>query len=371
MSRWDEPAPGEREGEDRTWEIVRDAYEERIRLPRRRDWRPIAIAVAAAVVIAGAVTPPGQAVFGSLRDAVRGERNAAPALLSLPAPHSRLLVQSAAGTWVVQSDGSKRLLRGYRNSTWSPHGLYVAAVRGNELRALEPNGAVHWSIGRMGVIRDPRWSFDGYRIAYFAGPTLRVINGDGTRDHGLSRDARPGVAAWQPASHALAYVNRAGNIVIRDVDRPAHVAVIRTHLIPRQLEWTHDGRLLVGTGSHTIGVFASRGSQQRRIDTVSATIETAAVSPDGRRLAFIETQGDQSSLEVTGTVTGPVREIFKGAGIFTNVVWAPNGHSLLLDWSSANQWLFIHSLPVEKVDAVSNIRANFGREPLLVGWCCP
>ena len=371
MSRWDDPAPGERESEDRTWEVVRDAYEERIRLPRKRDRRPIAIAVVAAVVVAGAVTSPGHAVFGSLRDAVRGERNAAPALLSLPAPHSRLLVQSDAGTWVVQSDGSKRLLRGYRNSSWSPHGLYVAAVRGNELRALEPNGAVHWSIGRMGVIRDPRWSFDGYRIAYFTGSTLRVINGDGTRDHALSRDARPGVAAWQPASHALTYVNRAGNIVIRDVDRPAHVTVIRTHVIPRQLEWTRDGRLLVATGSHTIGVFAPHGSQLRRIDIGRATIETAAVSPDGTHLAFIETQEDQSSLKVTGTVTGQAREIFKGAGIFTNVVWAPNGQSLLLDWSSANQWLFIHSLPVKKVDAVSNIRANFGQEPSLAGWCCP
>jgi hypothetical protein len=371
VRRWDDPAPGEREGGDRTWNVVRDAYEERIRVPRKRDRRPIAIAVAAAIVLAGAVTPVGHAVFGSLRDAVRGEQNARPALLSLPTPHSRLLVNSAEGAWVVQSDGSKRLLRGYHDSSWSPHGLYVAAVRGNELRALEPNGAVHWSVGRTGAIRSPRWSFDGFRIAYFAGPTLRVINGDGTGDHVLTRAARPGMSAWQPASHALAYVNPAGNIVVRNVDRPAHFAVIRTRLAPRQLQWTPDGRLLVAVGPHTIGIFSQRGPQLRRIDAGGSAIAASSVSPDGKHIAFIDMRTGQSSLQVTGTRAGPTRVIFKGVGTFTDVVWAPDGRALLLDWSSANQWLFIHSVQVKRVVAVSNIRANFGEEPSLAGWCCP
>jgi len=371
VRRWDDPAPGEREGGDRTWDVVRNAFEERIRVPRKRDWRAVAIAVAAAAIVAGAVTPAGHAVFGSLRDAVRGEENAAPALFALPTPHSRLLVTSDEGAWVVQSDGSKRLLRGYHDASWSPHGLYVAAVRNNELRALEPNGAVHWSIGRTGAIRNPRWSFDGFRIAYFAGSTLRVINGDGTRDRVLTRDARPGLSAWQPASHSLAYVNTAGNIVVRNVDRPAQFAVIRTRLTPRQLQWTPDGRLLVAVGPHTIGIFARRGPQLRRIDTGGTTIAASSVSPDGKDIAFIETRAGQSSLQVTGTRAGPARELFKGVGIFTSVLWAPNGHTLLLDWSSADQWIFIHSVPVKKVDAVSNIRANFGEEPTLAGWCCP
>jgi WD40 repeat protein len=368
---WDTPAPGEREAGDRSWDVVRAAYDERIRVPRKRDWRPIAIAAAAAVVIAGAVTPVGHAVLGSLRDAVRGEPNAAPALFALPTPHSRLLVSSADGIWVVQSDGSKRLLRGYHDPSWSPHGLYVAAVRTNELRALEPNGAVHWSIGRTGLIRAPRWSFDGFRVAYFAGPTLRVINGDGTRDHVLTRAARPGMSAWQPSSHSLAYVNAAGNIVVRNVDRTAQFAVIRTRLTPRQLQWTPDGRLLVAVGPRTIGIFGQRGPQIRRIDTDGATIAASSVSPDGKRIAFIEMGTGRSSLQVTGTRAGPTREVFKGVGIFANVAWAPDGRSLLLDWSSTNQWLFIHSRPVKKIVAVSNIRTNFGDEPSLAGWCCP
>jgi Tol biopolymer transport system component len=253
----------------------------------------------------------------------------------------------------------------------SPPGLYVASVRGNELRALEPNGAVHWSIGRRGGIRDPRWSFDGFRIAYFAGGALRVVNGDGSGDRLLTRNVRPGVAAWEPGSHALAYVHGAGNIAVRNVDRAWPTVFIRTRLSPRQLEWTPSGRSLVAVGSHTIGVFARRGPQLRRIDVGTRIVAAASVSPDGKSIAYIETRRGQSLLQVTGVAAGPTRQIFKGAGIFSKVIWSPDGRWLLLDWSSADQWLFIRSVPVKKIVAVSNIRANFGEESSLVGWCCP
>ena len=58
----------------------------------------------------------------------------------------------------MQRDGSKRLLSGYRDASWSPHGKFLAAVHGHELRALEPGGDVHWSLARPGPIRFPVWS---------------------------------------------------------------------------------------------------------------------------------------------------------------------------------------------------------------------
>jgi Tol biopolymer transport system component len=368
---WQDPAPGEREAGERTWRVVREAFEERLPAPKRRDWRPFAIAAVAAAVVAAALSPPGQAVFGSIRDAVRGEENARPALFALPSAGSRILVNSALGAWVVQSDGSKRLLRGYRDAMWSPHGLYLAAVRGNELRALEPNGAVHWSIGRAGPIRAPQWSFDGFRIAYFAGGALRVVNGDGTGDHALTRAARPGVAAWQPSSHALAYVDRAGNIQIVNVDRPGRRTVLRTTLAPRQLAWTPDGRRLIAVGAHEVAVFGARGPQLRRIDRAGARVVAAGVSPDGREMAFVETLRGQSSLQLAGVRAGAPRRVFRGAGDVAGVSWAPDGKWLLLDWRSADQWLFIRSVAVQKIAAVSNVEANFGRESSIAGWCCP
>ena len=112
MKHLDDSAPGEREAGERTWEVVCAAFEERLPSPRKRDWRPFALAATAAVVLAAAFSPPGNAVFHSLRDAVRGEENAKPALASLPAP-GRLLAESSSGIWVVQNDGSKRLLESF------------------------------------------------------------------------------------------------------------------------------------------------------------------------------------------------------------------------------------------------------------------
>jgi hypothetical protein len=369
MTRWRQPLPGEQEAGERSWDVVRRAYDERVRVPHKRDWRPIVAVAAAAVVLAAAFSPPGLAVLGSLRDAVRGERNAKPALASLPA-RGRLLTESTAGVWVVQRDGSKRLLRGYRDAAWSPHGKYVAAVHGNELRAFEPNGAVHWSLGRTGRIRSPRWSFDGYRVAYFAGRTLRIVNGDGTGDHLLTRDVQPGAAAWQPGRHTLAYVNRAGDIQIVNVDRSNRSATVQTRSAPRQLSWTRDGLRLVAAEDHAVEVFWQRGPRIGGLDRGAARVVAVSVSPNGKRYAFIEEQGGRSSLQLTGVLGGPTRPIFTGSGRFTNVVWSPDGRWLLLDWESADQWLFIRT-PVKKLRAVSNIRANFGADSSLVGWCCP
>ena len=370
MTRWNEPAPGEREAGDRSWDVVRAAYEGRIRVAGKRDWRPLAIVAAAAVVVAGAVTPVGHTVFSSLRNAVRGERNAAPALFKLPTPHSRLLVNSAAGAWVVQSDGSKRLLAGYTDASWSPHGLFIAATHGDELRALEPKGRVHWSIGRVGRIRNPRWSFDGFRIAYFARGALRVVNGDGTADRPLTRDVRPGPSAWQPNAHALAYVNRAGDIQIVNVDKQNRSATVQTSGTPRQLEWTSDGKRLIAVEPHALEVFWQRGPRIGGLERGTARVVAASISPNGKSIAFIETRGGRSTLQLTGVLGGPTGPVFSGAGTFSKVIWSPDGRWLILDWSSADQWLFIRS-PVKKIGAVSNIRMNFGEEPTLAGWCCP
>ena len=369
MKHWDDAAPGEREAGQRAWDTVHAAFEERLPSPRRRDWRPFVLAAAAAVVLAAAFSPPGNAVFGSLRDAVRGAKNAKPALASLPAP-GRLLAESSSGIWIVQNDGSKRLLAGYRDAAWSPHGLYVAGVHGNELRALEPNGKVHWSLGRTGRLRNPRWSFDGFRVAYFAGGALRVVNGDGTGDKLLTRDVLPGPSAWQPNTHTLAYVNRAGDIQIANVDKRNRSATVQTGSAPRQIDWAKNGKRFIAVEAHAIEVFWERGPRIGGLGRGIAQVSAAAISPNGRNIAFVETRGGRSTLQLTGVLGGPTGPIFGGAGTFANVGWSPDGRWLLLDWSSADQWLFIHS-PVKKILAVSNIRANFGTDPRIAGWCCP
>jgi hypothetical protein len=81
------PVPDEADAQRRAWEVVRAAYSERVPVPRRRSLLRPALALAAvAVVAAAALSPPGRAVGGWIRDRVAGEPNAEPALVRLPAP---------------------------------------------------------------------------------------------------------------------------------------------------------------------------------------------------------------------------------------------------------------------------------------------
>ena len=364
MNRWHQPAPGEQEAGERTWDVVREAYAERIRAPRQRDRRPLVLVAVAAVLVAAALSPPGHAVWSSLRDAVQKEDR----LLSLPTA-GRVLVNAQNGAWVVQRDGSKRFLAGYSDAAWSPHGLYIAAARGNQLVAMEPNGKVHWKLARAHTISDPRWSFDGYRIAYFAGSSLRIVNGDGTGDRELTRSVTPGPIAWQPRTHTLAYVNGAGDIQIVNVDRRNRGATVRTQGASRQLVWTPDGKRLVTTNGHAVNVFWQRGPLIRHHERAPARVVAVSISPDGKKIAYVETRGGRSALRLTGILGGPTSSIFSGAGSFDNVVWSPDGRWLLLDWRTADQWLLIR-MPVKKLTAISNIDATFGGASTLAGWCC-
>ena len=378
MRPWDHAAPGEREAGDRTWDVVREAYEERIRVPRKRDWRPIALVAVAAVLVAAAVTPPGHAVLGSLRDAVRGEPNAAPALFSLPTPDSHLLVNSAEGAWVVQSDGSKRLLDGYRDASWSPHGLYLAALHGDELRALEPNGNVHWSVGRAGLA-SPRWSNEGNgdeRVAYLAGSTLRVIGGDGRSDRALARDVGRIAPAWRPRTHVLAYIARTGRIVVRSADSGAVKWSSLAQQRPTGLEWSGDGHYLLARGATSITVFSYTGRQRLEPlgPPLAAPVVDAAFRPSSDALAFVQRTGGRSSvwfypqLRPDGSAA---RRVFAGAGDFDRIAWSPDARWLMLSWRSADQWLFIRSAAVRKVVPVSGIEEAFGPDAVPAGWCCP
>ena len=130
--------PDEHEARERTLAVVRAAFAEREPQPQRRSWKPIVAFALALVVVAGLLSPPGRAVLDEIREVV-GVEKAQPALFSLPAP-GRLLVTADSGAWVVEQDGSKRLLGSYREASWSPFGRFVIASRPNELVALTPDG---------------------------------------------------------------------------------------------------------------------------------------------------------------------------------------------------------------------------------------
>jgi dipeptidyl aminopeptidase/acylaminoacyl peptidase len=370
--RWSRAAPGERDAGERSWEVVRAAFVAREPVPRRRARWPFLVAAAGAAVVAAALSPPGLAVLGSLRDAVRGDA-ARDELVHLPAP-GRLLVNAPAGAWVVQQDGSKRFLSGYHDAAWSPHGLYLGAARSNTLVAMEPNGRVHWKLARRAQVGAPIWSFDGFRIAYLAGHGLRIVNGDGTGDHELTPNAVGAglpAYAWRPATHALAYRNARDELLLVDVDR-SRILWRRPTAGVERLEWSDDGRRLLVSGRRSL-VLDPRG---RTIATLPRGVGLpAGFAPRNHRLALVESAGGRSSAVL---LSGPRyehrRALFSGPGAFGGVAWSPDGRWLLVDWRSADQWLFIPSTRGRRVVAIPRVGRVFDSGPehyaTIGGWCC-
>ena len=366
MTGWQQPAPGEHEAGERAWEVVREAYAERIAAPRARDKRPFLLVAVAAALVAAALSPPGHAVWGSLRNAVQKEDH----LLSLPGP-GRILVNAQAGAWVVQRDGSKRFIAGYTNAAWSPHGLYLAAVRGNQLVAMEPNGKVHWKLARRQPVGGPTWSFDGYRIAYLSGRELRVVNGDGTNDRLIVPNAggtQLAAYAWRPGTHQLAYNIGKDRLVLLDVDARRVLWRGRAAGL-EQLLWSEDGRRLFVSGPPRILTASGR-----LVATVPAG-DPAAFLPHSHAIALVTVKNGVSTVAIySGPRYRNRRVVFSGAGLFGGIDWSPDGRWLLIDWRDADQWLFIRSAAVRRI-AVRNIGNTFDSGPehyaTLAGWCCP
>ena len=300
-------APGEQEAAERTWVVVRAAYQSRepVAWPRRHA-RPLVAGALVAAVVAAALSPPGRSVVHSIRKAV-GVEHAEQALFSLPAP-GELLVSSREGLWLVRADGSKRLLGRYRDAAFSPHGLFIAGTRANQLVVIDPKGQVRWTLARPAP-RFPVWTGTrtDTRIAYLAGGRLRIVAGDGTGDHAVARAALV-EPAWLP------------------------------------------GRV----------VLYSNGRRTVAYDTRSNRQATAVAASRGAR---IRSHAGQSEVVARGRV------VFRGTGVFDQVLPSPDGRWLVVGWPTANQWVFIRLKP-RRIVGVARITQQFGRDARIAGWCC-
>lgn len=358
--------PDEAEARERARAVVLSAFTEREPVPRPSQWpRAAALAVAVAALGAVVLSPPGRAVLHELREVV-GVKRAQPALFSLPTP-GRLLVSSDPGVWVVEQDGSKRLLGDYREASWSPFGRFVVAAKQNELAALEADGDVRWTLARPGV-RSPRWAGTDVdtRIAYVDRTGLRVVAGDGTGDRLLDARGR-GPVAWKPGPRfVLAYATpRSVRVVdaqtgrtLWTVPRPAGEA---------HLEWSHDGRLLLVLAPEHIRLYGGSGGVLEQSDPRTGAPHAAAARPGSRQIALALERDVQSAAYVMGG-----RRLFAGTGAFGEIVWSPDGRWLLVSWPTADQWVVVRATGARRISAVSNVSEQFRSRsfPRIEGWCC-
>jgi hypothetical protein len=373
--------PNELEAERRSWNVVRAAWETREPLPAERRPRWILAALFAAVAVLGAfaLTPAGGAVGGWIKETVIGRRDARPALDSLPAP-GNLLVSSARGVWVVRPDGSKRRLGDYRQASWSPRGLFVAATGGHQLIALEPDGDVRWTVSRPQAVADARWlPGTGFRIAYRAGGGLRVVGGNGEGDRLVAERVAPVAPAWRPGEERLlTYVDGSGRIHLVGTDDRRERWRTGPAQPARGLEWSNDGKWLLAWSPNLIRLYGAGGRLNTAIRVPKRTYEVLAATfkPGTRSIAYAAF-GQKTGKSSVFVFQRNSIERFSGVGRFTKLTWSPDRKWLLVSWPSADQWVFLE-IPggVRRIDAVGGIAAEFdpgavgGAFPLVEGWCC-
>lgn len=363
--------------EDRVWEVVLRAFEERE--PQRPERRVLRVAVAlgvlgAALVVAAALSPPGHAVFERVKRAV-GVEDAARRLGPLPAPGRLLVVaRDGGGAWIVDRDGATRSLGAWTDAVWSPHGRFVLATRPSGLVALDQNGNARWSIAAPGAV-DAAWEGTPVdtRIAFRAQDGLRVVAGDGTGNRVLDAHPAPVPPAWDPARlHVLAYES-AHALVLRDVDGGT---IRRTQLRAYgRLAWSSDGRRLAVVTPGAIEILDGAGRPLRTLHA-GAAVDQAVFRPGSHTLTLARHDARRSEV-VTIDVDDPGRPqlLFAGPGDFGDLAWSPNGAWLLVEWRTANQWVFLHGATVRAVGPIAQQFGHSGNRPFSLdiqdGWCCP
>jgi WD40-like Beta Propeller Repeat len=354
------PMADEAGAEERAWEVVSAAYAERTPVRPTYRARRLALALAGGVAaLAIGLSPAGAKVGDLVEDVIGvGEEDAKPALRSLPAA-GELLVESEQGVWIVREDGSKRLLGDYREATWSPRGLFVAAASGRQLVAVDPLGEVRWTITAPGPVSDPRWSPSGFRIAYRSGDDLRAVAGDGTANRLIARDVAPVAPAWRPIGDAKLAPDGAGSHVVTYVKRDQDVRTVD-----------------VDSGNEV-------GTTQRDLDLLSTpptggTATGRATSPAGNQLATIRRVGRRDELVLQRDRAGRARVLFSARANLTGPAWSPDGRWLLVGWREANQWLFIRTDRRGRIVAFDRITEQFDPGgtgtagfPRVAGWVLP
>jgi len=388
------PVPAADDAERRGLRVATAAFDR-----RQRATRPVlprlAVALAAATLLAALLlTPAGAAVRDWIDDVfTAGVQDAEPALTEVPGG-GRLLVDSAEGPWVVQPDGSRRLLGDYAEATWSPRGLFVAAASGHALSAVEPDGTVRWSLSAADPVADPLWSPSGFRIAYRAGQALRVVAGDGVGDSLLDRGVAPVPAVWSPQGpHLLAYLDDRGGLRVVNADSGQTVGSAKTPAGTAGLDWAADGsQLLTATRRSLLLRDVGVG---KLVDELAfgptrsiplppgATVSDASFSPRGKTIAVLlglparGARPPRSELALIDPADDSLRPLFTAPGRLPDLTWSPDGRRLLIPWPDADQWLFIPVGGGGRVRAIGGISAEFapGAQnaafPQIEGWCCP
>ena len=234
--------------------------------------------------------------------------------------------------WIVEADGSRnRFLTEGSNARWSPDGsriLYLAEgePRGQQVfvRWMDAEGAASQVTRVLETPHDPEWSPDGRSIAF-----VMLVPAEETWEIELPKP--PEEAAWTEEPRVVRNLHyRQDQVGFRETGFTHLFVVTADGGTPRQLtsgdwnvgarfdglffgasfDWTPDGRTLVFDGLRDVPVRESylkshlyavdlAGGPVRQLTRRPGFWAAPAVSPDGRRVAFVgyDATGDTYQME--------------------------------------------------------------------------
>ena len=164
--------------------------------------------------------------------------------------------------------------------------------------------------------------------------------------------------------------------VVFDLDHSSGQVTLNGQPGLRSMAVSPDGQWVAsGTWRQTNVVIWDARTGNRLKDLRADGSSEVGFSPNGRSLAFVQRTAGRSFLWVVPRLApdaSAARRVFSGVGSFTDLEWSPDGRWLLVGWRDADQWVFIRSARVRKIEAVSGIRSQFDstRFPSVSGWCC-
>jgi Tol biopolymer transport system component len=239
--------------------------------------------------------------------------------------------------WTIKADGTadRQLAAGAASPSWSSDDsrLVFEHRETNGARSIYSVNASGGGLRRLAAGSTPAWSPDGMGIAFVRGDDVYSIASDGKGERKLTKTKRStrGLLSWSPDSMRIA-VSRGGDIYSVQAGGTGEVRLTTSPRAEDQPAWSPNGAKIafVNESSASPGIYVvnSDGSGITRLTAPTYPDVSPAWSLDSSKIAFMR---DESSATKTLSVVnadGSGQRRLSSEG--SSPQWAPDGGSIVV-----------------------------------------